>query len=86
MVRALCWNVHLLAQGHSSHHLHLRAPPPARQEGVLSQKAESRGMQEMMMTNPDFMQNMMKQQLGGLLPQVRRAGLLSAAAQLQPPL
>ncbi len=38
--------------------------------GVLSQKIEAKGMQEMMMTNPDFMQGMMKQQLGGLLPQV----------------
>lgn len=38
---------------------------------MLNQKIEAKGMQEMMMTNPDFMQGMMKQQLGGLLPQVR---------------
>jgi len=37
---------------------------------VLNEKVEGRNMQEMMMTNPDMMQGMMKQQLSGLLPQV----------------
>jgi hypothetical protein len=39
---------------------------------VFFEKVEKKNMQEMMMTNPEFMQGMMKQQLGGLLPQVRR--------------
>ena len=38
--------------------------------GVFSRKSEAKGMQEQLMTNPDMMQNMMKQQLTGLVPQV----------------
>lgn len=38
--------------------------------GVLNQKIEKRDMTEMMMTNPDMMSGMMKQQLGGLGPQL----------------
>ena len=39
---------------------------------MFFEKLEKKNMQEMMMTNPEFMQGMMRQQLGGLLPQVRR--------------
>jgi hypothetical protein len=39
--------------------------------GVFNQKAEQKGFSEAMMTNPDFMSGMVKQQLiGGLVPQV----------------
>lgn len=51
---------------------------------MLCQKMEAKGMQEMMMTNPDFMQGMMKQQLGGMLPQVRT--LAAPAPPYHPPL
>ena len=37
---------------------------------MFSRKSEAKGMQEQLMTNPDMMQNMMKQQLTGLVPQV----------------
>lgn len=37
---------------------------------MFNEKVEARNMQEMMMTNPDMMQGMMKQQLSGLVPQV----------------
>lgn len=37
---------------------------------MFSKKSEAKGMQEQLMTNPDMMQNMMKQQLTGLVPQV----------------
>ncbi len=40
--------------------------------GVFNQKAESRTPQEMMMSNPDMMMNMMKGNLTGFLPQARR--------------
>lgn len=38
--------------------------------GVLNQKVEKKDMTEMMMSNPDMMSGMMKQQLGGLGPQL----------------
>ena len=38
--------------------------------GVFQKKSEAKGVQEQLMTNPDMMQNMMKQQLTGLVPQV----------------
>jgi len=37
---------------------------------VFQKKSEAKGVQEQLMTNPDMMQNMMKQQLTGLVPQV----------------
>ena len=43
--------------------------------GVFVKKSESRTAQEQMMTNPDMMTNMLKQSVGGFLPQVRRQGL-----------
>ncbi|KAL4856137.1 ER membrane protein complex subunit 3 [Chlorella vulgaris] len=49
----------------------------AKDTGVLCQKMEAKGMQEMMMTNPDFMQGMMKQQLGGMLPQLALGALVN---------
>lgn len=42
----------------------------AQDTGVFNEKVEARNMQEMMMTNPDMMQGMMKQQMSGLVPQV----------------
>ena len=42
----------------------------AKDTGLLNQKAEKKDMTEMMMTNPDAMMGMMKQQLGGLGPQL----------------
>lgn len=42
----------------------------AKDSGVLNQKVEKKDMTEMMMTNPDAMMGMMKQQLGGLGPQL----------------
>ena len=42
----------------------------ARDTGALNQKVEKKDMTEMMMTNPDAMMGMMKQQLGGLGPQL----------------
>ena len=39
--------------------------------GVFQKKSEAKGVQEQLMANPDMMQNMMKQQLTGLVPQVR---------------
>lgn len=38
---------------------------------MFNQKAESRTPQEMMMSNPDMMMNMMKGNLTGFLPQAR---------------
>ena len=38
--------------------------------GVFSKKTESKGMQEQMLSNPDMMTNMMKQNLTGIVPQV----------------
>ena len=37
---------------------------------MFQKKSEAKGVQEQLMTNPDMMQNMMKQQLTGLVPQV----------------
>ena len=37
---------------------------------MFQKKSEAKGVQEQLMTNPDMMQNMMKQQLTGLIPQV----------------
>ncbi|GAB4819473.1 hypothetical protein N2152v2_006519 [Parachlorella kessleri] len=42
----------------------------AKDTGVFNQKVESKNMQEQMITNPDMMQNMMKAQMGGLVPQI----------------
>ena len=42
----------------------------AKDTGLLNQKIEKKDMTEMMMTNPDMMTGMMKQQLGGLGPQL----------------
>jgi len=42
----------------------------AKDTGVLNQKIDKKDMTEMMLTNPDMMTGMMKQQLGGLGPQV----------------
>lgn len=42
---------------------------PLQDTGVFSKKSEAKGVQEQLMTNPDMMQNMMKQQLTGLVPQ-----------------
>lgn len=38
--------------------------------GVFSQKSEQKSAQEQMMTNPDMMSGMMKQNLVGIIPQV----------------
>lgn len=40
-----------------------------RQDGVLEQKLEPKNLNDMM-GNPDMMQGMLKQQMGGLVPQV----------------
>jgi ER membrane protein complex subunit 3 len=40
------------------------------QTGVLHEEVEKKDMAEMFMTNPDMMNGMMKQQLGGLGPQL----------------
>jgi len=42
----------------------------AKDTGAFNQKAEKKDMTQMMMTNPDAMTGMMKQQLGGLGPQL----------------
>ncbi|DBA83842.1 TPA: hypothetical protein ACH3X1_006357 [Trebouxia sp. C0004] len=42
----------------------------AKEVGVFQKKSEAKGVQEQLMTNPDMMQNMMKQQLTGLVPQI----------------
>lgn len=39
--------------------------------GVFSKKTESKGMQEQMLSNPDMMTNLMKQNLTGIVPQVQ---------------
>jgi len=39
--------------------------------GVLNQKSEQKSAQEQMMTNPDLMSGMMKQNLSGIVPQVQ---------------
>lgn len=39
------------------------------QDGVLEQKLEPKNLNDMM-GNPDMMQGMLKQQMGGLVPQV----------------
>eukprot|EP00889_Picochlorum_renovo_P002046 jgi/Picre1/29076/NNA_004469.t1 len=41
-----------------------------KEHGVLHEEIEKKDMAEMMMTNPDMMSGMMKQQLGGLGPQL----------------
>lgn len=41
-----------------------------KESGVLHEEIEKKDMAEMMMTNPDMMSGMMKQQLGGLGPQL----------------
>lgn len=38
--------------------------------GLLCKKSESRSAQELMLSNPDMMMNMMKGQVTGFLPQV----------------
>lgn len=38
--------------------------------GVLNQKSEQKSAQEQMLTNPDLMSGMMKQNLSGIVPQV----------------
>ena len=38
--------------------------------GVFSQKSEQKSAQEQMMTNPDMMSGMMKQNMLGIIPQV----------------
>lgn len=38
--------------------------------GALSQKSEQKSAQEQMLTNPDLMSGMMKQNLSGIVPQV----------------
>ena len=45
---------------------------PVQETGVFVKKSESRTAQEQMMTNPDMMTNMLKQSVGGFLPQARR--------------
>ena len=45
--------------------------------GVFSEKLEAKGMSEMMASNPDMMQGMMKQQLMGLLPQLALGALVN---------
>ena len=42
----------------------------AQDTGVFSQKSEQKSAQEQMITNPDMMSNMMKQNLSGIVPQV----------------
>ena len=44
---------------------------PEQDTGVLSQKSEQKSAQEQMMTNPDMMSGMMKQNLFGIIPQVQ---------------
>lgn len=50
------------------------------QDGVLEQKLEPKNLNDMM-GNPDMMQGMLKQQMGGLVPQVcaRREAVWSHA-------
>lgn len=40
---------------------------------MFSQKSEQKSAQEQMITNPDMMSNMMKQNLSGIVPQVLHA-------------
>lgn len=40
---------------------------------MFSQKSEQKSAQEQMITNPDMMSNMMKQNLSGIVPQVSPA-------------
>lgn len=46
-----------------------QAVPYSSQEGVLQQTFPAKGLNDMM-GNPDAMQGMLKQQMGGLVPQV----------------
>lgn len=51
--------------------MHSEATVCLQDTGVFSKKSEAKSAQEMMMTNPDIMMNMMKQNLSGFLPQAR---------------
>jgi len=42
----------------------------AKDSGVFSKKTERKGMQEQMLSNPDMMTNLMKQNLTGIVPQI----------------
>lgn len=64
---ALRANFGFLTSGGFKQRLAFFAAPDA---GALVQKVEKKDMTEMMMTNPDAMTGMMKQQLGGLGPQL----------------
>jgi hypothetical protein len=44
--------------------------------GLFCQKSEQKSAQEQMMTNPDLMSGMMKQNLFGIIPQVLPYGWL----------
>lgn len=41
--------------------------------GVFSKKTEAKSAQEQMLTNPDMMQDMMKKNFSGIVPQVGSA-------------
>ena len=45
-------------------------PLAAQDHGFFLQKPEGKNAQEQMMANPEMMQDMMKKNLGGLVPQV----------------
>eukprot|EP00884_Botryococcus_braunii_P007015 jgi/Botrbrau1/16314/Bobra.0066s0082.1 len=49
----------------------------ARETGFFNKKSEARSAQEQMMTNPDFMTNMMKQNLSGIVPQIAMGAFVS---------
>ncbi|CAK0739404.1 hypothetical protein CVIRNUC_001163 [Coccomyxa viridis] len=49
----------------------------AKGSGVLNQKSEQKSAQEQMMTNPDLMSGMMKQNLSGIVPQIAMGTFVS---------
>ncbi|KAK9837444.1 hypothetical protein WJX81_003249 [Elliptochloris bilobata] len=54
-----------------------RAYFAAKETGVFSQKSEQKSAQEQMITNPDMMSNMMKQNLSGIVPQIAMGAFVS---------
>lgn len=59
-----CGNESLMMEGER------RGAAVAQDTGFFNKKSEARSAQEQMMSNPDFMTNMMKQNLSGIVPQV----------------
>lgn len=54
----------------------------SQETGVFNQKSEAPTPQEMMMSNPDMMMNMMKGNITGFLPQVLTCILIGAYLHL----